>query len=123
MRKRYLTHKKHFLFNVVAFIGFSFEFLIRSDNFLGSVLIFNGIVNLLAYQQAPRRVASVTVILNLFNALVATVVCYNYGEIDFLTLFIVWLLLSITYFFATFRQIYSIVITKQAKKKQKKKMS
>lgn len=122
MVKRYLTHKKHYLFNMTVFIGFSFEFFIRSDKFLGSVLIFNGIVNLLAYQQAPRRVALVTVLLNLFNALVAAIVCYNYGEIDFLTLFIIWQLLSLVYFFATFRQIYSIFISKQAKKKQKKRM-
>ena len=122
MVKRYKTHKKLFLFNMIAFIGFSFEFFIRSDNFLGSVLIFNGIINLLAYQQVPRRVASVTVILNLFNAVIATVVCYNYGEIDFLVLFIVWLLLSAAYFFATCRQIYSIITTKQSKNKQKKRM-
>ena len=122
MIKRYKTNKKLFLFNMVAFIGFSFEFFIRGDKLLGSVLIFNGILNLLAYQQIPRRVAAITVILNLFNALISTVVAYSYGDINYLVLFIVWLALSITYYAATIRQAYSIFSTNKSKKRQKKRM-
>ena len=122
MIKKYKTYKNHYLFNMIAFIGFSFEFFIRGDQFLGSVLIFNGILNLIAYQQVPRRVASITIVLNLFNALVSLIISYNYGEINFLTLFIVWLILTTVFFSATIRQIYSIAITKNAKKKQKRKI-
>lgn len=121
MIKRYKTIKQFYLFSMIAFIGFSFEFFIRGDKFLGGVLIFNGIVNLLAYQQVPRRVASITVILNLFNGLISTVVAYNYGEIDYLIVFLVWIILSLSYYLATIRQIYSIITSKKAKQKQKRK--
>ncbi len=123
MIKRYKTHRKLYLLNMTAFIGSAFDFFIRGEQLLGVVLIFNGIINLLAYQQVPRRVASITVILNLFSALIATVISYNYGEIDYVALFFIWTFLSIAYSFATLRQIYSIIASKSSRKRQKHKMS
>ena len=90
MNKRYKTRKEFYLFSMIVFIGFSFEFFIRGDNFLGGVLLFNGIINMLAVQQIPRRIATITVILNLFNALISLTVSYNYSEVNYLFLFIVW---------------------------------
>lgn len=123
MVKRYKTHKKLYLFNMIVFIGSAFDFFIRGEELIGIVLIFNGIINLLAYQRIPRRVASITLILNLFNALIATVLSYNYGEIDYVMMFFVWTALSIAYSFATLRQLYSIAISKSSRKRRKRKIS
>lgn len=123
MKKKYKTINKLYLLNMVAFLGFSFDFFIRGDNFMGTVLIFNGLINLIAYQQAPRRVATITVVLNLFNALLSQTVTNNYSEIDYVYMFFLWQLLTIAYLFAVVRQIYSILQNKKYRKKQKKRIS
>ena len=123
MKKKYRTINKLYLLNMVAFLGFSFDFFIRGDNFMGTVLIFNGLINLIAYQQAPRRVATITVVLNLFNALLSQTVTNNYSEIDYVYMFFLWQLLTIAYLFAVVRQIYSILQNKKYRKKQKKRIS
>ena len=109
--------------NMILFIAFAFEFFIRQDQFLGAVLVFNGIINLLAYQQAPRKIASITVILNLFNAFVCVIVSYNYGTIDYSTLFIVWTILAVAYSFASLRQFYNLIVSRRSKKKLREKVS
>lgn len=121
MRKKYQTNRSLYLFNMVAFIGFSFEFFIRDDLFFGVVMIFTGLVNLIAFQQVPRRVASITAFLNFFNAHVAAVVTYNYMEQDYAVLTGVWFLFTISYLFATFRQLFSIITYKQYRKRLKSK--
>lgn len=123
MRKRYRTHKSLYLFNMVAFIGFAFEFFIRNDMFFGSVMIFTGLLNLIAFQQAPRRIASITVFLNFFNAHVAAVVFYNYSGLDYLILTFIWIGLALAYLFATIRQVYSLIMNKKYRQKQKRKIS
>ena len=107
--------------NMVIFIGFSFEFFIRGDNFSGTVLIFNGVINLLAFQQTPRKIAPVTVILNLFNALISLTVAYNYSTIDYLILYILWLVLSLGYIVATIRQVANLLASARSRKKMKKR--
>ena len=109
--------------NMILFIAFAFEFFIRSDQFLGAVLIFNGIINLLAYQQVPRKIASITVILNLFNAIISIIISYNYAEIGYNMLFTLWIAFSIAYALASIRQIYSLIRSRHAKNKQKRKIS
>jgi len=123
MIKRYQTHRKHYLMNMILFIAFAFEFFIRKDQFLGAVLIFNGIINLLAYQQAPRKVASITVILNLFNALISAIVAYNYLEISYTILLVFWSVVAVIYLIACIRQIYNLVNSKLYKIRQKKKFN
>ena len=121
MIKRHKTVKTWYLMNMVIFIGFSFEFFIRGDNFLGSVLIFNGIVNLLAFQQIPRKVAPVTVLLNIFNMLISLTVFYNYLGIDYTILLLIWTALSIGYFVAVIRQITNLLASSRSKRKLKKR--
>ena len=123
MIKRYQTNRKHYLMNMILFIAFAFEFFIRKDQFLGSVLIFNGVINLLAYQQVPRKIASITVILNLFNALISAIVAYNYLEISYTILFVLWVAVTAVYLIACIRQIYNLVNSKLSKRKQKKKFN
>lgn len=123
MRKRYLTNKRMFLINMLLFIGMSFEFIIRNDVFFGGVLIFTGILNLFAFQQAPKRVGKITVLLNFFNALIALTIAYNYIEINYTVLLMVWSTLSIVFLFSTLRQIYSIYSNLSYRKKQKRKIS
>lgn len=106
---------------MVLFIGFSFEFFIRNDNFFGSVLIMNGIINLIAYQQVPRKIAPVTVILNLFNALISLTVAYNYVQIDFVVLFVVWIGFFLGYTIAVIRQVINLIKNAQYKKKLKRR--
>ena len=91
--------------------------------FFGSVMIFTGLLNLIAFQQAPRRVASITVFLNFFNAHVAAVVFYNYSGLDYLILTIIWIGLALAYLFATIRQVYSLIMNKKYRQKQKRKIS
>ena len=121
MIKRHKTRKELYLMNMVIFIGFSFEFFIRGDNFSGTVLIFNGVINLLAFQQTPRKIAPVTVILNLFNALISLTVAYNYSTIDYLILYILWLVLSLGYIVATIRQVANLLASARSRKKMKKR--
>lgn len=123
MIKRYQTHRKHYLMNMVLFIAFAFEFFIRKDQFLGSVLIFNGVINLLAYQQVPRKIASITVILNLFNALISAIVAYNYLEISYSILLGVWMVSTTIYLIACIRQAYNLINNKLYKKRQKQKLN
>jgi len=107
--------------SMVLFIGFSFEFFIRSDNFLGGVFIFNGIVNLLAFQQIPRKIASITVLLNLFNALISITTTYNYGMIDYSILYVFWMLIGAGYIIAALRQIINLLANARFKRKMKRK--
>lgn len=121
MVKRYKTKRNWYLMSMVMFIGFSFEFFIRSDNSLGGILIFNGIINLLAFQQVPRKISSATVILNLFNTIVSLVTCYNYGEIDYSILYIVWLLITLGYLFATLRQTTNLLNSARFKRRMRRR--
>jgi hypothetical protein len=59
------------------FISFSFEFFIRSDNFSGGVLMFNGAINLLAFNQVPRKIAAVTLFAT--TILYLTILIYMYS--------------------------------------------
>ncbi|MBD99701.1 MAG: hypothetical protein CMO34_07650 [Verrucomicrobia bacterium] len=108
---------------MVAFLGFAFDFFIRGDQFMGIVLVFNGIINIIAYQQAPRRVATITVLLNVFNALLSQTVAYNYSEIDYPYLYVLWQSLTFAFIIAVIRQLYSIVLNKKYRSKQKKRIS
>ena len=108
MIKRYKTTRNWYLMSMVLFIGFSFEFFIRSDNFLGGILIFNGVVNLLAFQQVPRKISTVTIFLNLFNTLMSIITCYNYSVVDYSILYVVWMLIALGYFSATLRQVLNL---------------
>ncbi len=121
MIKRYRTKKELFLLNMVLFIGFSFEFFIRNDNFLGLVLIFNGFINLLAFQQAPRKIATITVILNLFNALLSLTVAYNYSLINYFIPYFFWLVVFLVFLFFVFRQIINLLASNRSRQKQKRK--
>lgn len=121
MIKRHKTVKNWYLMNMVVFIGFSFEFFIRGDNFLGGVLIFNGIVNILAFQQVPRKIAAVTVLLNLFNMLISLTVSYNYLNVGYTVLFILWTILSVGYFVSVIRQIANLIASGRSKRKLKKR--
>jgi|GEM_PF-1125037 len=121
MIRRYKTTRNWYLMSMVLFIGFSFEFFIRSDNFLGGVFIFNGIVNLLAFQQIPRKIASITVLLNLFNALISITTTYNYGMIDYSILYVFWMLIGAGYIIAALRQIINLLANARFKRKMKRK--
>ena len=121
MVKRYKTTRNWYLMSMVLFIGFSFEFFIRSDNFLGGVLIFNGVINLLAFQQVPRKIAPVTVILNLFNALIGITTSYNYGMVDYSILSVCWGIISLGYLTATIRQILNLSASARFKRKLKRR--
>ena len=122
MKKKYPTHKLHYLFNMIVFIGFSFEFFIRGDQFLGAVMIFSGLLNLVAFQQAPRRIATVTLLLNFFNATLSAVVGYNYLNQNYVVLTVLWSGLFLAYLIATFRQLYGLIVYKRYKRKLKKRM-
>lgn len=119
--KRRETKRSLYLLNMILFIGFAFEFFIRNDNFLGFLLIFNGVINLLAYQQAPRKVASITVILNLFNALVSGTVAYNYADINYQVLLFLWSGIAIAYVFSFLSQIFNLIAHRRSKIRHKKK--
>ena len=106
---------------MIMFVGFSFEFFIRSDNFSGGVLIFNGIINLLAFQQVPRKIAPVTVILNLFNALISITICYNYSVIDYFILYLLWMITGAVYLIATIRQAINLIRSASYKRKMKRR--
>jgi hypothetical protein len=121
MIKRYKTNRNLYLTSMIMFIGFSFEFFIRSDNFSGGVLIFNGIINLLAFQQVPRKIAPVTVILNLFNALISITICYNYSVIDYSILYLFWMITGAVYLIATFRQAINLIRSAHYKRKMKRR--
>lgn len=119
--KRKETNRNYYLMNMIVFIGFSFEFFIRSDDFLGVLTLFNGVVNLLAYQQAPRKIAPVTVILNLFNALISCTIAYNYASINYVILLYIWVIVSLIYLFTTFFQIGNLIQNKRSKRKHRKR--
>lgn len=121
MVKRHKTEKTWYLMSMVIFIGFSFEFFIRGDNFSGAVLIFNGVVNLLAFQQVPRKIAPVTVLLNFFNALISLTIAYNYLNIDFTILLTCWILLSVGYLIAVLRQVTNLIASNRSKRKLKRR--
>lgn len=121
MIKRYKTNRNLYLVSMILFIGFSFEFFIRSDSFSGGILIFNGIINLLAFQQVPRKIAPVTVILNLFNALISITICYNYSVIDYSILYVFWMIIGAVYLVATIRQAINLIRSANYKRKMKRR--
>ena len=57
MRSNYQFFSNVFLFNTVLFIGFHLNFFIRHDYFFffGSEVIFNGLLNLVAYQSSTEK--------------------------------------------------------------------
>lgn len=118
-KRRKETNKNLYLLNLVLFIGFSFEFYIRKDNFLGTLLVFNGLINLLAYQQAPRKIGSITIILTLFSLLLSATIAYNYLEINYEVLFYVWTLIAISYLFIMVFDAFNLIQSKHYKKKHR----
>lgn len=120
-RRRKETNKGLYLLNMILFIGFSFEFYIRKDNFLGTLLIFNGLVNLLAFQQAPKKIGSITVILVLFNLLLSATVAYNYLEINYEILFYIWSFIAFSYFIIMLSDAFNLIRYRHFKKKHRSK--
>ena len=121
MVRRHKTNKNWYLMNMILFIGFAFEFFVRGDQFFGAVLIFHGIINIVAYQNIPRKVANVTVILNLFNSLISLTVFYNYLQINFVMLSSIWFIILIAYVVSTIRQIVNLIRNIRFKRRIKKK--
>ncbi|MFT6198807.1 MAG: hypothetical protein ACJAQ2_000578, partial [Vicingaceae bacterium] len=117
----YKTNRNFYLTSMIMFISFSFEFFIRSDNFSGGVLMFNGAINLLAFNQVPRKIAAVTVILNLFNALISLTICYNYSVLDYSYLYVFWMLTGAVYLIATIRQTINLIRSASYKRKMKRR--
>lgn len=107
---------------MILFIGFAFEFFIRKDNFLGTLLIFNGLVNLLAYQQAPRKIGSITIILTLFSLLLSATVAYNYLEINYEILFYFWTFITLIYFIIMASDTFNLIRSKRHRKKHRNKI-
>lgn len=122
MKKKYLFFKNSFLFSSVLFIGFSFEFFIRSDLFLGSILIFVGIMSLIAYQSASRRVNLIDILLNITNAALSFFVLDSYGEINFETLYFTWWIFLIYFLFVASYQIQTKFRSSKKKKRLKSRM-
>jgi hypothetical protein len=108
---------------MILFMGFAFEFFIRGDNFFGALMIFNGLFNLLAHQQAPRRIATITVLLNLFNTILSLTVAYNYSNLNYVFLFILWILIGMVYLGAVIWQVWNIQKVKRSRKRHKKRIS
>jgi len=106
---------------MILFIGFAFEFFVRGDQFFGAVLIFNGILNVVAFQNVPRKIANVTVILNLFNALISLTVFYNYLQINFIILSTIWFAISVGYIVSVIRQAVNLVRNSRFKRRIKNK--
>lgn len=122
MKKKYLFFKNSFLFSTVLFIGFSFEFFIRNDFFLGSILIFVGVMSLIAYQSASRRVNLIDILLNVVNAALSFFVLDSYGQINYETLYFSWWLFLIYFMFVSMYQIQTKIRSTQKRKKLKKRM-
>ncbi len=121
-KRRKETNRNSYLVNMILFIGFAFEFYIRKDNFLGTLLIFNGLVNLLAYQQAPRKIGSITIILTLFSLLLSATVAYNYLEINYEILFYFWTFITLIYFIIMASDTFNLIRSKRYRKKHRNKI-
>ncbi len=117
MKKKYIFFKNSFLFSTVLFIGFSFEFFIRNDFFLGFILILIGVMNLVAYQGSIRRVKSIDIILNLINAILSFFITDSYGNINYETLYFFWWLIFCSYLILILAQIRSKINSNRKKKK------
>lgn len=122
MKKKYLFFKNSFLFSTVLFIGFSFEFFIRNDVFLGAILIFMGIMSLIAYQSASRKVNIIDILLNITNVALSFFVLDSYGQINYETLYFTWWVFLIYFLGVSVFQIQVKIKSKQKRSKLKKRM-
>lgn len=122
MKKKYLFFKNSFLFSTVLFIGFSFEFFIRNDIFLGAILIFIGIMSLIAYQSATRRVNLIDILLNVTNVVLSFFILDSYGQINYETLYFTWWVVLLYFLFVTIFQVQSKIKSNSKRKKLKKRM-
>lgn len=64
-----------------------------------------------------------SIFLNVYNALIAITVSYNYSSINYSILFYIWLAISLIYIFSSLRKLYSIVSNNKFRRKQKKRIS
>lgn len=122
MKKKYLFFRNSFLFSTVLFIGFSFEFFIRNDIFLGAILIFIGIMSLIAYQSATRRVNLIDILLNVTNVVLSFFILDSYGQINYETLYFTWWVVLLYFLFVTIFQVQSKIKSNSKRKKLKKRM-
>lgn len=112
------TKKQFYLLHTLLFIAFAIMHLIESDYFLGSLLFFTAMINLVAFRQLPWRIAPITVIVNLFNGAVGLSLAYSYWVLKISPMATLWLLIGTSYIFAAFRQIYCIIKQRIKKKKR-----
>lgn len=113
------TKKQFYLLHALLFLAFAIMHLIEVDYFLGSLLFFTAMINIVAYRQLPWRIAPITVIINLFNGAVGLSLAYSYWVLKISPMATLWLIIGATYIFASFRQIYCIVKHRIKKKKRK----
>jgi hypothetical protein len=121
MKNKQQVFSNIFLFNTILFIGFSFEFFIRNDFFFGAVVIFTGVLNLIAFQTISRRVTLINIYLNLFNIILSYFIADNYGLINYDTLYIIWTVLTLYFCLVLFIQIKSRIKSIQKRKRIRKK--
>ncbi|KAA3652384.1 MAG: hypothetical protein DWP98_01275 [Bacteroidetes bacterium] len=121
MRSNYQFFSNVFLFNTVLFIGFSFEFFIRHDYFFGSVVIFNGLLNLVAYQSSTRKRSVVYILLNFFNGILSYLISDGYGTINYKTLYFIWLFIVLFYLVVIVLQIRTKIASIKKRKRIKKR--
>lgn len=118
MSKRLRTQKSQYLFHATLLFVLAIIHLFEQDYFLASLLFFTAMINLIAFRQLPWRIAPITVIINLFNAVVILSLAYNYWVLHTNGFAVVLLILGISYLLAALRQIYCIAIHRLRKKKR-----
>lgn len=118
MSKQLRTKKQFYLLHALLYIAFAILHLFEDDYFLGSLLFFSAMINLVAFRQIPWRIAPITVLLNLFNASVALSLTYSYWVLQINEFTALWAIIGLSYFIAAFRQIYCIIMQRLKKKKR-----
>lgn len=117
MSKKLRSKKQHYFIHSTLFLIFAVVLLVKNDIFLASFLFFSSMINLLAFRQLPWRIAPITIIINLFNSAVGATLAYNFGVTHSNYLAVFWLILSIAYLIASFRQLYCIAAYRLKKRR------
>lgn len=117
MRKKYKGIKAAFLISTILFIGFSFEFFIRSQLSFGMILFFNGLLNLIVYQSFSRKIRQIHIALSFFNGGLSYLISDSYGLINYQVLYFSWLALSLAYLVLTIYKIYARIQYRKHRKK------
>lgn len=109
------------LFHTLLFLLVGIHFFLLKDPIFTFLLLFNTLLNGIAYFQLPNKVSDQSIFVNFFNGFVLLISAYNYRELNLMYFLFGASILSLGFFMLSIHQYYKRALYRKQKKSRQQK--